>query len=247
MSLQLYNRARGISVALLAAVALAIPSCAPQIGLTGAGRSQFGAIAVAPQFNDTIYSVYYASALGEPQKNAHRSGWNVSGAAGQMAREMLNQAGASVQVVSAAGAITAPGNDVLVLLQQAPLDRAGRAYDPGRTFLVSGAGVMIAESLMQNKQYQQRTVLVTSDPAKEQTIGLHYCAVGVKPTLLDATTGEVLKEGVPASAQEDIPAGLLGGGWSSLGAQDRKTAKIYCDSALRRAVSQALAQLDIVR
>ncbi len=75
---------------------------------------------------------------------------------------------------------------------------------------------------------------------------LDLCAVGITPYLVDPKTGETLKKGRPLTGIERISVRAAGRSWQSFSPSERATILAYCQSAHRRAISQAFVELEIV-
>ncbi|MDU8946540.1 hypothetical protein [Ovoidimarina sediminis] len=240
---------------LLLAAALALSACAAsQTGVGSADRSRYTSVAIVPDINDRLVTVYWANALSSPSSSEARLGWNAAKGAGQISAEILSHTGASVTVSSDPTGSAARSAEVAVILRQTPLNALAQSYNPGQDILLSGvsvagaaaAGGMATVSIRGERGFQPRSVLHVKGGGVRGRSQLDLCAVGITPYLVDPKTGETLKKGRPLTGIEKISLGASGRSWQSFSATERATILAYCQSALRRAISQAFVELDIV-
>ena len=241
---------------MLLAAALTLSSCAAsQTGVASNDRSQYRSVAVVPEINDQVLSVYWASALSQPSASETRMGWNAAEGAGQISADILSGAGAAVTVTSAPTSAAARSSEVAVVLRQTPLNQLAQSYNPGQDLFLSGvsvagaaaAGGMATISIRGQKGFKPRSVLQIKSGAEAGRYKPEFCAVGITPLLVDPETGEILKTGRPLMGTEKIPIETSGRTWSGFTASERAAILAYCQSALRRVISQAFVELAVVK
>ena len=234
---------------------LVLTACAEsQTGVPSGARSKYSSISVVPKVNDRLLSVYWPSPVSRPLVSEAGMGWSAATGVGQMSREILGPTGAAVAISSETGSATAKATQAVVLLEQTPLDAFAQNYDPGRDFLISAASIAGAATaggmaviiVDDSKRYQPRSVLRISGNEQGGQGNSSFCAVGLTPSLADPQTGEILRKGRSLMGVEKLPVSLSGTNWRSLSPSERSTVLAYCQSALRRVVSQSFVELQIL-
>lgn len=244
-----------LRLALLAAVLTLSACAATQTGVASDDRSQYRSVAVVPEINDRVLSVYWANALSQPSASEARMGWNAAQGAGQIAADILSKAGASVTVTSQPTSAAARSSEVAVVLRQTPLNQLAQSYNPGQDILLSGvsvagaasAGGLATISIRSERGFKPRSVLQIKGGEGAGRTQPEFCAVGITPVLIDPGTGEVLKTGRPLMGTERIPIEASGQNWSTFTPSERAAVLAYCQSALRRVISQAFVELAVVK
>jgi hypothetical protein len=181
-------------------------------------------------------------------------GWLAADGVGQISRDILGPAGASVTVSSEPGSASAKATQAVVVLEQTPLDAFAQNYDPGRDLLISAASVAGAATaggmaviiVDDSRRYRPRSVLRIAGNEQSGQGNSSLCAVGLTPNLVDPQTGETIRKGRSLMGLEKLPVSLSGNNWRSLAPAERSTVLAYCQSALRRVVSQSFVELKIV-
>lgn len=239
---------------IVACVALALGGCMmEQPGLSENASSKYAKVAVLPAATDDILSVYWPSALADPEETSGRMGGNTASLVGRSAAALLSRAGAATTFTNATNSATARKNEVVVVLRQAPIDRMGLVYDPGRDFLVSGAGlygllVVAAGESQKSTRFKPRTVVQIRNPRKSSNwMGENQCFFALKPALADPQTGELVEEADIVVAHETIPVPLTARHWGALNRSEQSAVRTACSTAVQKAVSMALARLSITR
>ncbi|MCA0869455.1 hypothetical protein LCL97_01335 [Seohaeicola saemankumensis] len=237
-------------------IAAMLTACAEsQTGVASGSRAAYTSVAVVPRVNDALLSVYWSSPLASPVASQARLGWSAADGTGQISREILGRAGASVTVTSAPTGSAARAAQAVVVLQQTPLNELAQNYDPGRDLLISAASLAGAASagglavivINDPAAYQPRSVLRISRVGADAKGDPNLCAIGLTPSLVDPATGKVIQQGRSLMGVEKLPGSLSGRSWSELGGSERATVLAYCQSALRRVVSQSFVELGIVK
>jgi hypothetical protein len=181
-------------------------------------------------------------------------GWDVADGAGQISRDILGAAGAVVWVTLDPRGAAASAADVAIVLEQSPLNQLAQNYNPGRDLFLSGvsvasavaAGGLAVISIEAKENFEPRSVLRMSGGGTGSSIDADFCAVGLTPYLIDPATGETLKRGRSLMGIEKIPVQLGASSWALFTPAERATVLVYCQAALRRAISQAFVELGVV-
>jgi hypothetical protein len=246
------NSAAYRSVALLLCLVLTLAGCAAaQVGFQAGAKSKYQSIALIPRVNDNLLFVHRTN-IAEMAVSQSRLGWDAVAGTGQISKEILGGAGASVVVTSDQNSAAARDADALIVLQQTPLDQYGQQYAPGLDVLLSSVSIAAAAAaggmayiiIDDPRRYSARSILEVNG---NDGSGTNHCAVGITPTLMNAQTGELIKQGRSLMGVEKIPVQLAGGTWGRLTPAEKSNALAYCQSALRRVVSQSFVELDIVQ
>ena len=246
---------RRLAWSCLGAAFLILSACTPpQTGVATGAKSNYQSIAVVPRLNDRLLTAYWAKPLGEPSISESKMGWNAARDAGEISREILSQAGASVSVASNATSREARTAQVVVVLEQTPLDALASNYDPGRDFLISAVSIAGAASaggmgyivIDSPNRYEPRSVLRITNADGENRNNPNVWVVGLTPYLVDPTSGETIRKGRSLFGAEKLPGTFSGRSWSTFSAAEKQKVLIYCQSALRRVVSQSFMELDLV-
>ena len=246
------NSAAYRSVALLLCLVLTLSACAAsQVGVQAGAKSKYQSIALIPRVNDNLLFVHRTN-IAEMAVSQSRLGWDAVAGTGQISKEILGGAGASVVVTSDQNSAAARDADALIVLQQTPLDQYGQQYAPGQDVLLSSVSIAAAAAaggmayiiIDDPRRYSARSILEVNG---NDGSGPNHCAVGITPTLMNAQTGELIKQGRSLMGVEKIPVQLAGGTWGRLTPAEKSNALAYCQSALRRVVSQSFVELDIVQ
>jgi len=209
-------------------------------------------VALVPGVSDLVLSSYWPAAFSEPQPTEGRLGWNASAAAADMVRAQLGPAGSVVTVVPSHTGAAAQTGDVVLILQQTPLNMLGQSYNPGRDFLALGGGLIAIAAVAgaeqsKEKAFQPRFVLWIRNPeANRAIIGENACTVGLTASLVDPATGQAVTEGTQVTGRSVIPDALTARDWASLPKPEQARVLSHCRTALKSAVSQALVRLDVV-
>lgn len=233
---------------------LLLSACATtQVGVPSGAQSKYEKITVVPRISGRLLTVHRQSELSQPIMSEADMGWNAAGDAGQISKELLGRTGASVSVTSDPRGASAKAAQAVIILQQTPLDQFAQNYSPERDVIVSIAvAAVMAEatgifyldfSEDDVTRYRRRSILEITGA---QGDGPNYCAVGITPFLVDASTGETIRKGRSLMGTEKVPVRISGVTWQQLTTKERSTVLAYCQSALRRAVSQSFVELDIV-
>ncbi len=119
---------------------------ASQTGVSSGSRAAYASVAVVPRVNDALRSGYWSNPLGSPVASQARKGWSAADGTGQIAREILGRAGASVTVTSEPTRGAARAAQAVVVLQKIPLTELAQTDDPGRDLLISAASLAGAAS-----------------------------------------------------------------------------------------------------
>ncbi|MHA6262075.1 hypothetical protein ACXYMO_02645 [Arenibacterium sp. CAU 1754] len=241
------------SKSLILSMALILAACAEtQVGVQSGAKSRYQAIAVVPHVNDNLLSVYRKNEFSQPWVTEARMGWDANSGAGQIAKEILGRAGASVTVTRDQHSGSAKAADAVVILRQTPLDQFAQRYNPEQDLMLNVISIAAAASaggiayiiIDDERRYRPRSIL---EIRKSDGSGPNHCAVGITPALSNAKTGELLKQGRSLMGVEKLPGRLSGHSWQQLTPSERSTVLAYCQSALRRAISQSFVELGLVR
>ena len=240
----------------LSGLILMLAACAEsQTGVSTGSRAAYQTVAVVPRINDRLLSAYWENPWGTPGVAEASMGWNASRDAGQMAREILAGVGASATVTSSPTSAPAKAAQAVVLLEQTPLDALASNYDPGRDFLITASSLAAAASsggvgyiiIDTPENYSPRMVLRITNIDGSNPSNPNVCVVGLTPSLVNPATGEATRKGRSLVGAEKLPIPLSGAGWSTFSASERATVLTYCQSALRRVVSQSFVELGVVK
>ena len=234
---------------------LMLTACAEsQTGVPSGARSKYSSITVVPRVNDRLLSVYWPNPVSQPLVSEANMGWSAASGVGKISREILGPTGATVTVSSEPGSASAKAAQAVVILEQTPLDAFAQNYDPGRDLLISAASVAGAAAaggmaviiVDDSRRYQPRSVLRIAGNEQGGQGNSSLCAVGLTPSLVDPQTGETIRKGRSLMGVEKLQVSLSGTNWGSLAPAERSTVLAYCQSALRRVVSQSFVELQIV-
>jgi hypothetical protein len=225
---------------------------ATQTGIQSGGQSKFQAIAVVPRVNDTLLTVYRQNAFSTPVVSEAQMGWNAAKGAGQISTELLSRAGASVSVTADPIDASAKASEAVIVLQQTPLDQFAQKYVPGQDLMLSVASIAGAAAaggifyiiIDDEKRYRPRSILEIKGSEGD---GPSYCAIGITPSLINASSGETIRRGRSLMGVEKLPAKISGQAWRQFTPTERSTVLAYCQSALRRVISQSFVELKIVK
>lgn len=238
--------------ALSFSVAVVLSACAAsQTGVQSGAQSRYRTIAVVPRVNDNLLTVYRQNEFSQPAVSEAKMGWNAANGAGQISTELLSRAGASVSITADPNSASAKAAQAVIILQQTPLDQFAQKYDPGQDLMLSAASIAGAAAaggifyvtVDDERRYRPRSILEIRGSEGE---GPNYCAVGITPSLINASTGETVQRGRSLMGVEELPARISGKTWRLLTSTERSTVLAYCQSALRRVVSQSFVELKIV-
>ncbi|KEO50920.1 hypothetical protein [Thioclava pacifica] len=224
-----------------------------QTGLPTGAQAKYARIGLVADVGDRVMSSYWQAALSEPQSTEGRLGWNAAGAATEMVRAQLQASGAKVTSVAAPSGPAAQGNEVVIVLKQAPLNKLGQDYNPGRDFFALGGGLfaiiaVAGASETKDANFQPRFVLWIRNPEADKAwIGENACTVGLQAALVDPATGKGVTQGIQVTGRTIIPGKLTAKDWDRLPKAEKAEVLGACRSALNSAVSQALLQLDVVK
>ncbi len=240
------------SKAILLCLVMTLSACAAsQVGVPAGAKSRYQSIAVIPRVNDNLLSVYRPN-MAELEVSQSRLGWDAAAGTGQISNEILGRTGASVVVTHEKNSAAARDADALIVLQQTPLDQYGQQYTPGQDVLLSSVSISAAAAvggmayiiIDDPRRYSSRSILEVNGSDGR---GPNHCAIGVTPVLMNAKTGELIKQGRSLMGVEKLPVQLAGGTWERLTPAEKSTVLVHCQSALRRVVSQSFVELDIVQ
>lgn len=241
------------SKSLFLCIVLMLAACAEtQVGVQSGAKSKYQAIAVVPNVNDSLLSVYRQNEFSQPSVSETRMGWDAVTGAGQISKEILGRTGASVTVTRDQNSASAQASDAVVVLRQTPLDQFAQKYNPGQDLMLSAASIAGAAAaggmayiiIDDERRYRPRSIL---EIRGSDGSGPNHCAVGITPTLSNAKTGELVKQGRSLMGVEKLPGQLSGRSWQQLSPSEKSTVLAYCQSALRRVISQSFVELGIVR
>lgn len=248
-----FQRITGLSLALCAALGLAGCIETTQTGLPSGARAKFGRIAVVPGVSDRVLSSYWAGAFSEPVPVEGRLGWDASSGTARLVRQQLEAIGARVTVAPSQTSRQAKTSEAVIVLQQAPLNKLGQNYDPGRDFFAMGGGLIAIAAVAgarenKSKLFQPRFVLWVRNPrASKAMIGENACTVGLSASLVDPASGKAISSGTQVLGRTIIPGDLTAQSYSKMPKAERTRVLAACQSALRSAVSQALVKLNLTR
>ena len=240
------------SKAILLCLVMTLSACAAsQVGVPAGAKARYQSIAVIPRVNDNLLSVHRSN-MAELQVSQSRLGWDAAAGAGQISTEILGRTGASVVVTRDKNSAVARDADALIVLQQTPLDQYGQQYTPGQDVLLSSVSIAAAAAaggmgyiiIDDPRRYSSRSILEVNG---SDGSGPNHCAIGITPVLLNAKTGELIKQGRSLMGVEKLPFQLAGGTWGRLTPAEKSNVRAYCQSALRRVVSQSFVELEIVQ
>lgn len=240
---------------LLVLAVLGVSGCieTPQGGLPTTAQTKYSRVAVLPSIGDRVTSTYWKAALATPEPVDGTLGWKVSAEAASLVRAQLAPAGARVTPVTSLTGSAARQNDIVLVIEQTPLNILGEAYNPGRTFLGLGGGLfalaaMAEEERTRDEKFQPRFVLWVRNPdANKALIGENACTVGLAATLVDPATGAGVTERVQVKGRTIIPGPLSAPDWRGMPKSEKARVMTACRSALQSAVSQALLAVGIVK
>lgn len=223
-----------------------------QRNLPSGSRAKYDRVALVPAVGDNVVSSYWQAPFSEPVPTPGRLGWDASAATVALVKEQLGPPGATVTAVSAPNSAAAKAHDVVLVLQQTPLNKLGQDYNPGRDLLALGGGIVAIAAVAgaernRDEAFQPRFVLWIRNPqASKAIIGENACTVGLTASLLDPGTGQPTAQGTRVTGRTIIPDPLSARDWAGLSQSEKARVLGYCQLALRSAVTQALARLDIV-
>jgi hypothetical protein len=237
--------ARGFGGVLMVALA----ACGPQGGVSSNARGVYDSVGIVSGVSNQMVSVHWNDLLGAASVSRGRLRWDAQGGAAQMAQEILQKSGTRSFRVPAPGAASAADTDVVLVLEQAGLNALGETYAPEQTMVfnaISIASVMpyggLAVIRIDSAQNYAPVFVVHVATTGRPTSA---CTVAVKPSLYDPVSGKVTRTGPEMVGSEKIP-GLAATPSGGIPAAERDRVLAYCQAALRRVVSQAIAQLDLV-
>lgn len=242
-----------LPLALVAMVGLAGCIDTPQAELPAGASAKYAKVALVPGVSDRVMATYWSAALSDPKSTEDRMGWNASAATADLVRAQLAPRGAKITVTDRPGSAAAKGSDVVLVLQQTPLNKLGQPYNPGRDFFALGGGLFAIVAVAgaektKDTAFQPRFVLWVRNPAANKAmIGENACTVGLTAALVNPATGEKIGEGVQFTGRETIPGDLSAPDWAGLPRAEKAKVITHCRAALRSAVSQVLVKLDLLK
>lgn len=222
-----------------------------QEGLPSGAQSKYARIALVSSVSDSVASTYWPQALTDPVSRDGRFGWNASGQTVSFVKEQLVPTGAVVTVAPAHTASVAKSSDMVLVIEQTPLNKLGQGYNPGRDFLALGGGLVAVGAVVAGEQtkssaFKPRFVLWIRNPNVDKAlIGENACTVGLTASLVDPISLKLVSDGVQVSGRSIIPGDLTASQWSQLPKAEQEKVLSYCNNALRSAVSQALIKLEV--
>ncbi len=243
---------KGALVALLAIALAACGARVPTSGVEAGGRGRYSTVAITPLLADDIR----VGSAGSSEATRVAAGWNTRDKAARIAAELLEPVGTTVTPVDIAG-LTAgdarqlgeglraanrlPGGGVVLALRQNAIDSRGRQYSPAVDFLLTGFLGLAVGAATHEDRYQPSFFLVSGD-AFEPT----RCAIGFDASLIDGRSGAVFAEARGILGLEKMPDSFRPTSWAATSDQDRRSAETYCIAALRRGISQAVKELNLI-
>ena len=196
-------------------------------------------------------------------------GWKTRAKAGRIAIELLATAGTKVTPIDdvadllpkdeqesewalhawkrlkAARKLDNPG--AVMLLRQNAVDARGRQYSPLADFMGLGLVGVLMGAAGREDRFHPSFLMAQNEGFHAVMMGPPLCSIGFDARLLDALTGETLAATDAVLGQEKIPERLAKSSWSTMQDSDKHLVEIYCIAALRRAVAQALNELQVTR
>lgn len=222
-----------------------------QVGVPSDAKAKYSNVGLVTQISDNVVSTYWKAAFAEPQPYYSQLGWNAASVARGYVNEQLGPTGSVVASISSYTGPAAEQNDVVIVLQQTPLDILGQNYNPGRDFFALGGGLFALAAISGNRaesdqKYQSRFVLWVRNPeANKAIIGENACTVGLTASLVDPETGDQVVEGKQVTGRSVIPGALQARDWTNFSDDEKQLVISHCSLALRSAVSQALVGLGV--
>lgn len=239
----------------VALMALAVAACAgrvPTSGVEAGGRGRYPTVAIAPLLADDIR----VGSVGDSEAMRVSAGWNIREKAARITAELLEPVGTIATPVDIAGlavrdarqlgeglraANRLPGSGVVLALRQNAIDSRGRQYSPAVDFLSTGFLGLAVGAATHEDRYQPSFFLASGD-AFEPT----HCAIGFDASLIDGKSGAVFAEARSILGLEKMPDSFRPTSWAAMSDQDRRSAETYCIAALRRGISQAVKELNLI-
>ena len=237
-------------------------------GIEAGGVDRYGHITFVPLIADEVRLVWRDGATREAGER-QRVGWKTQLNAGQIASELLREAGTPVTAIEdVKGALLGSDEDTLwetrvwrrlkatgrldprgavIVLRQNALDAQGRQYNPARVFLALGLVGVVIGAATRDDAFQPSFILAINTGFQAALGGKSRCSIGFDARLLDAKSGAILGSVDAVLGQELFPVEIENKKWPEFSADERGLAKTYCTAALRRGIAQAMSELEITR
>ena len=194
--------------------------------------------------------------------------WETRAKAGRIAHELLAPAGTKVTTIAdVAGLLPKDKNELewafyawkrlkaarrldnskaVMLLRQNAVDAQGRQYSPVADFLALGLVGILMGAAGKEDRFHPSFLVALNEGFHAVMMGGPRCNVGFDARLLDAATGETLAAADAVLGQEKVPERLAKLSWTAMSDGDKRLVESHCIAALRRAVAQALNELEVV-
>ena len=202
------------------------------------------------------------------EATTHKVGqWETRAKAGQIALELLAPAGTKVTPIDdvanllpkdegeqewafhawkrlkTAGRL---GNSrAVMLLRQNAVNAQGRQYNPAADFMALGLVGILMGAAGKEDRFHPSFLVALNEGFHATMMGPPLCNTGFDARLLDAATGETLAAADSVLGQEKVPERLAKKNWATMNDSDKRLIESYCIAALRRAVAQALNELEV--
>ena len=134
----------------------------------------------------------------------------------------------------------------VLILRQNAVDAMGRQYSPAADFLSTGLIGLAVGAATRDDRFHPSFVLAINAGFHAAMIGGSHCSIGFDARLLDAKSGSLLSQTSAVLGQERLPDTFHAQDWETMSEGDRRIAETYCIAALRRALSQAINELNLV-
>lgn len=196
------------------------------------------------------------------------AGWDTGAKAGKLVSELLTPSGTRVVPLDdVAGLVAADDTgpewphrvwerlraahrlddtDAVLVLRQNAIDSMGRQYSPAADFLTTGLLGLAYGAATREDRFQPSFILAVHQGFQAFMVGPSRCSIGFDARLVDARSGRLLSQADGVLGQESLPKTFQAETLTEMPEQDRQVVETYCIAALRRGISQAINDLDLV-
>lgn len=193
--------------------------------------------------------------------------WETRAKAGRIALELLAPAGTKVTLIDDVtgllpkdkeepewalhawkrlkAAARLDNSGAVMLLRQNAVDARGRQYNPVADFMALGLVGILMGAAGQDDRFHPSFLVALNEGFHAVMMGPPLCNIGFDARILDAATGETLAAADAVLGQEKVPEGLAKKSWATMDDSDKRLVETYCIAALRRAIAQALNELEV--
>jgi len=238
----------------------------PAPGIEPGGVGKYSHIAFVPILVDVV-RVERNDGSGI-EATVHKVGqWETRAKAGRIALELLAPAGTKVTPIDDVAGLLPKDKEepewalhawkrlkaagrlddsrAVMLLRQNAVDAQGRQYSPVADFMALGLVGILIGAAGQEDRFHPSFLVALNEGFHAVMMGPPLCNIGFDARLLDAATGETLAAVDAVLGQEKVPERLAKKSWATMDDSDKRLVETNCIAALRRAVAQALNELEV--